>query len=105
MPALLCSVRDCALPLTRQGGAFLCSRGHSFDVARSGYVNLLQPQDRRSRDAGDSRAAVEARRRLADAGHDAWLLEPVRDVLDGAASDAESPAVLDLGCGEGFLLG
>ncbi|HEY6147028.1 MAG TPA: methyltransferase domain-containing protein, partial [Thermoanaerobaculia bacterium] len=42
---------------------------------------------------------------LADAGHDAWLVEPVRDVLDGAAPQGQTPAVLDLGCGEGFLLG
>jgi 23S rRNA (guanine745-N1)-methyltransferase len=105
MPALLCSVRGCAGPLSRQERTLVCPRGHSFDVARSGYVNLLQPQDRRSKDPGDSSAAVEARRRLADAGHDAWLVEPVREVLEGATLGSEPPAVLDLGCGEGFLLG
>jgi len=76
-------------------------------VARSGYVNLLQPQDRRSKEPGDSRTAAQARRRLADAGHDAWLVEPIREALDGAVSVSGTirPAVLDLGCGEGFLLG
>ena len=105
MPAILCPVRGCARALSGDRKILVCSRGHSFDVARSGYVNLLQPQDRRSKEPGDSRGAVEARRRLADSGHDAWLVEPLLDVLDGAAPEAESPAVLDLGCGEGFLLG
>ena len=46
---LLCPVRDCHLALVREGQRVLCARGHSFDVARSGYINLLQPQERRSR--------------------------------------------------------
>jgi 23S rRNA (guanine745-N1)-methyltransferase len=98
-------VRECASALGRAGRALVCPRGHSFDVARSGYVNLLQPQDRRSKEPGDSRAAAQARRRLTDAGHDAWMVDPILAELDGAAPETDSPAVLDLGCGEGFLLG
>jgi 23S rRNA (guanine(745)-N(1))-methyltransferase RlmA-like protein len=40
---LICPVRGCHLPLMRQERRLLCERGHSFDVARSGYINLLQP--------------------------------------------------------------
>ena len=43
---LLCPVRNCHLPLARDGRRLVCAGGHSFDVARSGYVNLLQPQDK-----------------------------------------------------------
>jgi 23S rRNA (guanine745-N1)-methyltransferase len=100
MPALLCSVRGCGGPLSREERALVCSRGHSFDVARSGYVNLLQPQDRRSKNPGDSAAAVEARRRLTDAGHDAWLVEPfllgslaAQRRIDAAGLDISVPAI------------
>ena len=41
----------------------------AFDVARSGYVNLLQPQDKRSKTPGDTPEAVAARRRFLDRGH------------------------------------
>ena len=68
LPPLACSVRGCYEPLRRLRDSYVCSRGHSYDVARSGYVNLLQPQDRKSLDAGDSRAAVEARAELIAAG-------------------------------------
>ena len=61
---LLCPVRSCHLPLARGDRRFVCPRTHSFDVARSGYVNLLQPQDRRSSRPGDSAVVVHARRRL-----------------------------------------
>jgi 23S rRNA (guanine745-N1)-methyltransferase len=107
MPALLCPVRRCRAPLAREreAGPLACLRGHSFDVARSGYVNLLQPQDRRSKHPGDSRDAALARRRAADAGQEAGMLEEVLRELDALARSSDRPlAVLDVGCGEGSLL-
>ena len=79
----------------------LCARGHSFDVARSGYINLLQPQERRSKRPGDTVAAVAARRRLHDRGVTGPLLDAVADMLAARSSDV----VLDAGCGDGFYLG
>jgi 23S rRNA (guanine745-N1)-methyltransferase len=79
----------------------LCARGHSFDIARSGYINLLQPQDRRSKQSGDAKAAVAARRRLHDRGVTAPLLQAMADMLHASPNDI----VLDAGCGEGFYLG
>lgn len=98
---LLCPVRDCHLALVREGQRVLCARGHSFDVARSGYINLLQPQERRSRQPGDTTTAVAGRRRLHDCGVTAPLLRAIGEIL--AASPRES--VLDAGCGDGFYLG
>ncbi len=83
----------------RQSAA--CAQGHSFDVAQSGYINLLQPQDRRSKLPGDTRAAIAARRRLHDAGVTGRLLEGIAEMMDASSSDA----VLDAGCGDGFYLG
>lgn len=104
---LACSVRECGLPLVRVvnpgGAAFVCGRGHAFDVAQSGYVNLLQPQDRRSKVAGDSREAASARRALLDAGFGAALL----DALTAAVAELSLPRgarALDLGCGDGHFL-
>lgn len=96
---LLCTVRGCAQPLSREEKRYVCARNHSFDVARSGYVNLLQPQDRRSRTPGDSAEAVAARRRFVDAGHAA----PLTEAIAGAIGRAET--LLDVGCGEGHDLG
>jgi 23S rRNA (guanine745-N1)-methyltransferase len=100
---LACSVRGCALALQRRDRAWTCAAGHSYDIARSGYVNLLQPQDRRSRAAGDSKAAIDARAALLSRGVG-------RTLIDGLASRAaaidlgDSPVVVDLGCGSGDAL-
>jgi 23S rRNA (guanine745-N1)-methyltransferase len=98
---LLCPVRDCHLPLVREDRRLVCSRGHSFDVARSGYINLLQSQDRRSKQPGDTPAAVAGRRRLHDLGVTAPLLSAIAKILEPGKEDT----VLDAGCGEGFYLG
>lgn len=98
---LLCSVRDCRLPLVREKRRVLCAHGHSFDVARSGYINLLQPQERRSKHPGDTAAAVAARRRLHDRGFTAPLLHGIAEIIGASPTDT----VLDAGCGDGSYLG
>src|SRR5438445_5183091 len=98
---LLCPVRNCRMPLMREDRRLLCPRGHSFDVARSGYINLLQPQDRRSSQPGDTEAAVEGRRRLHDRGVTELLLRGIAEIAGARSSDV----VLDAGCGDGFYLG
>jgi len=102
MVVLLCPVRGCGEPLVRGDRSFVCPRGHSFDRARSGYCNLLQPQDRRSKEPGDPKEAVLARRRFLDSGHGDLLLGALREIIPVVP---DCLAVLDLGCGEGFYLG
>jgi 23S rRNA (guanine745-N1)-methyltransferase len=79
----------------------VCPRGHSFDIARSGYINLLQPQERRAKHPGDTAEAVAARRRLHDRGSTAPLFGAVAEILAATAADV----VFDAGCGDGFYLG
>jgi 23S rRNA (guanine745-N1)-methyltransferase len=98
---LLCPVRNCRMGMVREEEQVRCGRGHSFDVARSGYLNLLQPQDRRSRRPGDPAAAVAGRRRLHDRGVTEPLLRAVMEMMAAAPSDI----VLDAGCGDGYYLG
>jgi 23S rRNA (guanine745-N1)-methyltransferase len=97
---LLCTVRDCRAPLAAEDRRYVCANGHSFDIARSGYVNLLQPQDKRSKTPGDTPDAVAARRRFLERGHAA----PLVDAIVRALPLREGQALLDAGCGEGHHL-
>jgi 23S rRNA (guanine745-N1)-methyltransferase len=98
---LQCTVRNCRSPLVRKERQVTCEHHHSFDLARSGYVNVLQPQDKRSKNPGDTASAVAARRRIHDRGVTAPLLDAIAALLHGTADDV----VLDAGCGDGFYLG
>ena len=101
------SRRRCAeAPHTGSSGAGVLRGpcGHCFDIARSGYINLLQPQDKRSRDPGDAAEAIAARRRLLDAGTGTALLEALYALIAGFGLPPRARA-LDIGSGEGSLLG
>ncbi|MGO1691245.1 MAG: putative RNA methyltransferase [Halomonas sp.] len=98
-------------PLSRLGCAWSCPDGHSFDIAKQGYVNLLPVQQKRSHDPGDSKAMVAARQRFLETGH----YQPIADAVSRAVlSHADVQALnspdslpfscLDAGCGEGYYL-
>ena len=57
------------------GLSLVCENGHRFDVARQGYVNLLSPKDKRSKDPGDSKEMVYARAAFLNAD----FYQPVAD--------------------------
>jgi 23S rRNA (guanine745-N1)-methyltransferase len=99
MVVLLCTVRGCRRPLDRQGDRLACALGHAFDVARRGYVNLLQPQDRRSAHPGDSDETIRARARLVMHGPEHAIVESIARLRPSRAA-----TVLDVGCGDGAYL-
>jgi 23S rRNA (guanine745-N1)-methyltransferase len=96
-------VKGCGTPLAWGERACACPRGHSFDRARSGYVNLLGPQDKRAAAPGDSKEAVRARSRLLDRGLGAHVLETIAALLSRRGSDRGATA-LEVGCGDGHFL-
>ena len=77
-------------PLHRHGAALRCARGHSFDLASQGYVNLLPVQNKRSLDPGDSKAMVAARRRYLASG----IYEPIAAMVARNAALASSSVVV-----------
>lgn len=106
---LACTVRGCGQPLAQTDRTLVCTAGHAFDIARAGYVNLLQPQDRRSPHAGDAREAVVARSELLSLGIGRHIVQQVATEVASRlrpANDARArrASVLDLGAGTGELL-
>jgi 23S rRNA (guanine745-N1)-methyltransferase len=95
-------------PLSRSDSAWRCSDGHSFDIAKQGYVNLLPVQQKRSHDPGDSKAMVAARQRFLKAEYYQPIAEAVSHAVLGHAevqkADSLPFSCLDAGCGEGYYL-
>lgn len=91
-------------PLAVSDGSWCCPSGHSFDIARRGYVNLLAVQNKRSRDPGDSREMVAARARFLNAGHYDPLAAAVARTVLGSIPRVDPLCCIDAGCGEGYYL-
>lgn len=94
----VCSV--CKKELTVNGKNYRCQNNHSFDAARSGYINLLTSDRMNKKNPGDNKLMVNARSRFLDSGYYSHL----RDCLSAAVSEvAENGSILlDAGCGEGY---
>jgi 23S rRNA (guanine745-N1)-methyltransferase len=96
----------CDLAFTDEGTSVRCASGHRFDLARQGYLNLLQsppPQH------ADTPEMVAARERFLGGG----AYRPVADGLVGAVRSGlvalrgaapGAPAVLETGAGTGYYL-
>ena len=83
----------CGGPLETAERSLRCANGHSFDVARQGYVALERKPAR-----GDTAEMVAARVAFLEAGHYA----PIAEALVEAAGTART--VVDLGAGPGYYL-
>ena len=94
---LLCPI--CGEELNLPGKQYVCSRNHSFDVARQGYVNLLAVQQKHSLNPGDTREQVLSRREFLEAGFYAPIAEAL---IAEAKALGISGQILDVGCGEGW---
>jgi 23S rRNA (guanine745-N1)-methyltransferase len=97
LDVLRCPV--CRARLRPGHGSLRCPAGHTFDIARQGYVSLLTGIRATS---GDDAAMVQARTRFLSTGGYA----PISETLTRLAADA-LPArgtVVDIGCGTGYYL-
>ena len=98
MTHILCPV--CGEKLQTEEKNWRCAAGHSFDVARQGYVNLLTVDKKHSLHPGDTREQVAARKAFLDEGYYAPIAETLKEILQ-----AEQPKnLLDAGCGEGYYM-
>lgn len=101
---LICPI--CRTSLQGYGKTWRCLAGHSFDVAREGYVNLLLSRKKLAATVGDTAVMLQARRRFLASGAYDGLCAAVNQVAAECLTGVSgSPtAVLDAGCGEGYYI-
>ena len=89
----------CGRDLALGGRTLHCPSGHSFDLAKQGYVSLLAGDAHTG--TGDTADMVAARTGFLAAGH----YRPIADALAEAAVEAAPEGlVADLGAGTGYYL-
>ena len=99
--ALACPV--CDAPLTFGATAAACPNAHSFDRARSGYVNLLLSNQKQSAEPGDSPAMLRSRRAFLRGGFYDRMAAAANTAVAEVLAGRQQIHVADLGCGEGFF--
>ena len=76
-----------------------CLKGHSFDIAKQGYVNLLLDNTQNKRH-GDDKLMVRSRRDFLEKGFYKELLDGICHAVKTNIS--ENGVIADIGCGEGY---
>jgi 23S rRNA (guanine745-N1)-methyltransferase len=100
-PVLVCPV--CGEALVMSATAAACASAHSFDRAKSGYLNLLLSNRRQSAEPGDSAAMMLSRRAFLHGGFYDRMSAAANAAVAGIVAGRSDVHVADLGCGEGFF--
>ena len=90
----------CGEALQTEGRTLRCSNKHCYDMAKSGYVNLLMSNAPGTKRHGDDGLMVKARGRFLEKGYYAPLRSGICEMLMPYA--VQDMAVLDAGCGDGW---
>ncbi|OFT86315.1 methyltransferase domain-containing protein [Corynebacterium sp. HMSC29G08] len=89
-----------------EGSRLVSESGHSYDVARQGYVTLAGGKGLNHE--GDSLEMVQSREAFLSQGYFAPFVEAVTEavehVLGVSAADVEEPVILEVGAGTGYYL-
>lgn len=107
---LTCPV--CRDPLALEDRTYRCPRGHAFDRAREGYVDLLPVGHGRTGITGDTRDMARARQRFLGAGHyDRLVGALVERAIPhlgaprvGNDDGSASAVIAEAGCGSGHYI-
>lgn len=96
----LCPV--CGRYLDRKiNNSYYCDNNHCYDLARSGYLNLLPVNKKNSVNPGDNKEMISARVAVMNKGYYSVLGDAVVDILKGIRVNR----ILDAGCGTGYIAG
>lgn len=97
----------CHEQMTSSAQAYLCPNGHTFDIAKQGYANLLLAHQRKSKQPGDSKEMILSRAHFLDQGYYQSISEQVNEAMLACMTAGEHTGIetlLDAGCGEGYYL-
>jgi len=121
----------CNNSLAKHEQSLICENQHTYDIARSGYINLLPVNEKSSKNPGDSKEMVAARANFLNQNHYLPIITKINTfiaakiataTLTQSSSSADSGiqrnidsgiplktskiplSILDAGCGEGYYL-
>lgn len=90
----------CSSQLKPINKSFSCDNNHCFDIAKENYLNLLPVQFKHSKNPGDNKLMVNARRSFLEKNYYQPLIEKITAIYNTYGNTEGN--VLDAGCGEGY---
>lgn len=97
---------NCKKPLNKGQKQYFCPSGHSFDIAKQGYVNLLLSSHIGAGKPGDSKEMLKSRREFLDKGYYQEFSDTLNNMVVETlkAEPCDNMSIFDAGCGEGYYV-
>ena len=94
----------CRNQLSNNKNSYQCTNKHSFDKSKTGYINLLLSNQKKSPNPGDSKEMLKARTSFFKEGFYTTILNLLTKTIKSLTKDKVNQTILDIGCGEGYYL-
>lgn len=102
----------CQTSFSQQNNTQICQNNHHFDIAKEGYLNLLPVNAKNSKNPGDNKEMMQARRAFLNTDGYLPLSTKLNELVNQFLTQLFTPLskttekpttkILDLGCGEGY---
>ncbi len=90
----------CKNKLIKDHHSYKCCNNHTYDIAKTKYVNLLLNPDKATNYPGDSKDSLIARKAFLDQGYYDVISDTINQYI---LTHSSLPLqILDLGCGQGY---
>lgn len=95
----------CKEKLIKDGKTYKCINNHSFDISKSGYLNLLLDNQKNSKNPGDDKGMIKSRKFFLEEGYYKGISDKLNEILLEKLMGTRENFILDIGCGEGYYTG
>ena len=85
----------CKKELIKIANTYQCENHHSYDISKSGYINLLL----NSKNSGDNKEMINARNQFLNKNY--YL--PLKEKVDNIIKSLNVKHIIDIGCGDGYF--
>ena len=100
MTVFICPL--CQTHFQQKNSTQICANNHHFDIAKEGYLNLLPVNAKNSKNPGDNKEMMNARRGFLNSDGYLPLAQKLTELIKSLLTEKKQAHLLDLGCGEGY---
>jgi 23S rRNA (guanine745-N1)-methyltransferase len=96
---------NCKRELQKNGNTYVCHLGHSFDISKEGYSNLILANQKKKLSSGDNKMMIRSREAFLSQGYYDFIIDAIESLtLPNLIFEKDKINVLDLGCGSGYYI-
>lgn len=95
----------CKEKLEKINKSYRCKNNHSFDISKSGHVNLLLDNQKHSKTPGDDKDMVLSRKYFLEKNYYKGISDKLNEIILNNIFENKKINILDIGCGEGYYTG